>query len=379
MPSKPFAKGHVPADLTRALASNTTADWRVIRLTGTAKLVSPRAAQRRTDSNRPAGNVITGDLLCPRPPEDDSEETARELAEVARAVLRPGEFLQEMGVSSLLTREVTPGNSLSIPPLHKTRVGLYGATSATRDEILRGNVPEPQRFGPPEPVTTPAGMIAAFHQDRPDLLGRFAAMVLDQLRVPRSSLFPALPAEAGFTSYGGAVQIDCLIGAAVQTAMRAAWYEKWQVSRRRRPEELAADPGSLHPIWAEIGEPLLRPFAGCLPMPLAEGCPLHPAYPSGHAVIGGAVGTVKKAFYANSIIQSAAGTASSVHREIDLLIANYGFSRMMMGIHFRSDIIEGIRLGERAALRHLRVAKAESCEPWGSVTFNLFDGQPVTI
>jgi hypothetical protein len=36
-------------------------------------------------------------------------------------------------------------------------------------------------------------------------------------------------------------------------------------------------------------------------------------------------------------------------------------------------------VGQAAAIRVLKAAKAAALEPWGSTTFTGFDGQPVTI
>lgn len=370
MPSRPFAKGHDPVKLARALKTpNRPGIWEDLGLTGTLKLVSPRAQLKRPPA----------ELLCPPCPEDDSEETARELASVARAVLSADQPIDLRTVSALLTKTVLPGNAQSLHPFYRVREGFYGTTPQTRDAILRGNVPEPQRFGLSSLIMTPRVLASAFHQDEPYFYGLTAATLLSQLRVPRSSLFPPLPCESGFVSYGGTLQLQCLLPTAAELAMRAAWYEKFRVSRRRRPEELAADPASLYPTWREIGAPLLRTYGGCLPMLIAEGCPGHASYPSGHAVIGGAVCTVLLAHFEDMPMQASDGSPSTTHAEIRKLGWDFGDAREILGIHYRSDIREGLLLGQRAALLVLREARQRSAEPWGTATFTGFDGKAVTV
>jgi len=204
-------------------------------------------------------------------------------------------------------------------------------------------------------------------------------VLLNGLRVPRSSLFPPLPCESGFVSYGGTFQLQYLLPAAAELAMRAAWYEKFRVSRRRRPEELAADPASLHPIWKEIGAPLLAPYGGCLPMLIAEGCPPHSSFVSGHGAIGGAVCTGLLAHFADVPMLASDGSPSTTHAEIRKLGWNFGDAREILGIHYRSDIVQGLLLGQRAALLVLREARQRSAEPWGTTTFVGFDGKAVTV
>ena len=92
-------------------------------------------------------------------------------------------------------------------------------------------------------------------------------------------------------------------------ALKAAWYQKWSVHRRLRPEAVA---GAIHntkttaahyPISAEIlGASVLdavhlRHGSFLLPMADPEGSALHPSYPAGHAAIAGACVTVLKAYF----------------------------------------------------------------------------------
>ena len=368
--NKPFSKGHDPEKLSRALANPTAPGaWNDLGITGTMRPVSPWAQLTPPPP----------ELLCPPFPPDDSEATAHELAAVARAVIEADQPIALQTVSRFLTSGISVGRAQTIQPQYQGRAGWYGTTPATRDEILAGRVPEPQRFNASSRITTPRVLASAFHQDEPYWFGLTAAMVLQSAGTPRSSLFPALPTRSRFVGDGGTLSLHCLLAEASDLAMRACWHAKWAGPRRRRPEELAADPGSLHPIWQQIGAPLLAPYGGCLPMLIAEGSPCHPSYVSGHAVIGGAVATVLLAAFADRKMAASDQSASTTHEELRKLARNFGDARVILGIHYQSDVDEGIALGERAALLVLRQAKARAEQPWGTVTFRGVTGLTHTI
>jgi hypothetical protein len=84
-----------------------------------------------------------------------------------------------------------------------------------------------------------------------------------------------------------------------------------------------------------------------LPMAYPEGCPLHPAYPAGHAAIAGACATVLKAFFQpefvipNPVEASADGLALLPYRgpdltvggELNKLASNIALGRDAAGVH----------------------------------------------
>jgi hypothetical protein len=232
-------------------------------------------------------------------------------------------------------------------------------------------------------------------------MGLHSMLILDGLRVPRSSLFPPLPAEAGFTDYGGPAAAQCLLAEASDAAFRDCWRLKFDPDpqcRRARPEELLARQEVLHPIWHERGAPLLAPWGGRLPLPIAEGAPMHPAWVSGHAATAAAEAVVMMAIYRDgplplvpSIQASPDGlqlipastSALTVHGELRKFAWNKGFGRCPLGVHYRSDVTAGLLVGQAAAVRVLRQRKAEAealgLAPWGEVTFEGFGGQLITI
>jgi hypothetical protein len=104
------------------------------------------------------------------------------------------------------------------------------------------------------------------------------------------------------------------VARAANLGLKAAWFRKWAVHRRLRPEAYA---GCVHnrktgaasyPVHTRIlnsqaaHETFNRFGSYLLPMAYPEGSPTHPAYPAGHAVIAGACATVLKAFFKESFV-----------------------------------------------------------------------------
>ena len=423
----PFAKGHHPEDLTRALQAppaERDAAFRSIRLTGRMKLASPRWGTLPP----PVGFDF---------PADDSAQTAAELVELAllaremdthwrgmrESVQRRGNPLEglddilggpsrpaslfrpeeqsapEPYVSQLLLLPISMG-AMTAEQRYRLRTGAYGVTPETQAAMLRGAPIEAQSYGEELYINTPRALASAVHQDPPYLMGLHAQLILDGLLVPRSSLFPPLPAEAGFTDYGGAAALQCLLAEASDEAFSDCWRLKFDPDpqrRRARPEELLAQPERLHPIWHERGAPLLEPWGGRLPLPIAEGSPGHTACPSGHSATAAAEAVVKLAAYRNgpwpfAPIQAspdglslvpANSSSLTVHGQIRKAAWNKGFGRCPLLVHYRSDVTAGLLVGQAAAVRVLRQRKAEAealgLAPWGEVTFEGFGGQLITI
>ena len=114
--------------------------------------------------------------------------------------------------------------------------------------------------------------------------------------------------ETGFVTFGAA-HICCLLAAVTEAALLAAWFQKWLVHRRTRPEEFGGKVqqtkigAASYPIHADLmnSAALKAVFAAngnyLLPQAYPEGCPLHPSYPSGHATVSGACSVMLKAFF----------------------------------------------------------------------------------
>jgi YD repeat-containing protein len=142
-----------------------------------------------------------------------------------------------------------------------------------------------------------------------------AGLILLAMRAPFQATNPYRHSrtQSGFVTFGAPDVLD-LVGRVANAALKATWCQKWLVHRRLRPEEFA---GRVHqtlsgavryPIHTDVlnavAPSTLFHTTGTylLPMAYPEGCPLHPAYPAGHAAIAGACVTVLKAFFQPSFV-----------------------------------------------------------------------------
>lgn len=208
----------------------------------------------------------------------------------------------------------------------------------------------------------------------------------------------------GFVTLGFGQVVDWL-GRVTTPALKAAWFQKWLVHRYLRPEEFG---GLVHrtktgmasyPLHSDVMnskalEEIHKRFGSfLLPQAYPEGCPLHPAYPSGHATVAGACATILKAFFDEDLVvpdcvvpspdgQSLLpykGPALTVRGEVEKLAFNSAFGRNFAGIHWRSDAIGGIQLGEEVAITILEDLVNTFAEDFPGFHFTRFNGQPVTI
>lgn len=210
--------------------------------------------------------------------------------------------------------------------------------------------------------------------------------------------------ETGFATFG-APHICCLLGTVCRDALLAAWCQKWMVHRRLRPEEFG---GRVHqtkvgaakyPVHAELlnSEALPAVFAAngtyLLPQAFAEGAPLHPSYPAGHATVAGACSALLKAFFdetqlVTNTVQASSdglslmpfdGVALTVGGEVNKLAFNIAMGRNFGGIHYRSDAETGFRLGEDVAIAMLQDLVHTFTEDFSGFQFTRLDGTPVSI
>jgi len=130
-----------------------------------------------------------------------------------------------------------------------------------------------------------------------------------------------------------------------------------------------------------------------LPMAYPEGSPLHPAYGSGHATVAGACATILKAWFDESYVipnpiqvspdglslQPYTGAALTVGGELNKLASNIAVSRNIAGVHWRSDAVEALKLGEAVAISVLRDQRLTYNENFPGFTFTKFDGTRVIV
>jgi hypothetical protein len=138
-------------------------------------------------------------------------------------------------------------------------------------------------------------------------------------------------------------------------------------------------------------------------MAFPEGSPMHPAYGAGHATVAGACVTILKAFFdtgwrlpfraedgspfayeadssnnGNSLKQVPLDAPLTVGGELNKLASNISIGRNWAGVHYFTDYIESIRLGERISLGVLEEQKLTYGENF-SMTVPLFEGGTVRI
>jgi hypothetical protein len=224
----------------------------------------------------------------------------------------------------------------------------------------------------------------------------------------------------------GALFIEKKVIEASEHGQKAAWHKKWNVHRRLRPEEYggrieAALSSTLdapvdYPIPDNLRhsdaleETKIRFDSYLLPQAYAEGSPTHPSYPAGHSVVAGAGVTVLKALFDGEYVLAADEKVApnedgsellvaedvpdsnvvardhdlfadlTVGGELNKLAANMALGRNRAGIHYRSDGIEGLRLGERAAINFLedQLSLPHHIGPI-RLTLETFDGERRTV
>ena len=249
-----------------------------------------------------------------------------------------------------------------------------------------------------------------------------ATLVLTGINTPSNPANPYIGSktEKGFGTLGGPDAVGTLTEMATR-ALKAAWYHKWMVDLRPRPEEYAAlvhanltkstpMPQAAAALHADVLNsavlPLIHSAYGSylLPQAFPEGAPTHPCYPTGHGTVGGACITVIKFFFDCSqkirplltaakqdvVVPSTDGTVLNVYTgvdrdaldingELNKLAYNISFGHgIHSGIHFRSSTYWSILLGEQVALSVLRDRAKSYNEPF-RISITKFDGTTATI
>jgi membrane-associated phospholipid phosphatase len=213
--------------------------------------------------------------------------------------------------------------------------------------------------------------------------------------------------QVGFGTFGQPA-IAAAVAEIATRALKAVWYQKWFVHRRLRPEEYGGlvhnylTRGQQYPIHgdvvksAAIAEVQKKTGGFLLPMAFPEGCPLHPSYGAGHATVAGACVTILKALFnestvfPNPVVATDDGSALvpykgpdagqlTVGGELNKLAANIGVGRNIAGVHWRSDYVESLKLGEAVAISVLKDQKLTYAETFDGYTFTRFDGTTITV
>lgn len=222
-------------------------------------------------------------------------------------------------------------------------------------------------------------------------------------------LSPGNPYLESSTQHGfgtwGTVAAKALLAEVSTRALKAIWFQKWYVHRRLRPETFGGrvyarmTGGKQYPIHESVltSEALGRTHETrrtyLLPMAYPEGSPTHPSYGAGHATVAGACVTVLKAMFdesfefPNPVLPRAGGqtlrpyeggATLTVGGELNKLASNVATGRNIAGVHWRSDALAALRLGEEVALEMLR-EHLDTFHEGGRFELTKFDGEKVVI
>ena len=166
--------------------------------------------------------------------------------------------------------------------------------------------------------------------------------------------------QSGFITFGGPHVLD-LLARVANHALKAAWYHKWVVHRRLRPEEFGGRHPSSHDRRRAVSDPReaarLAGARGGLRrarhLPLSPGLsrrlPDAPGLPRWSREFIGAGVTVLKAFFNEAFVipnpvvpsedglslQPWTGEPLTVGHELNKLACNVAFGRDTAGVHFR--------------------------------------------
>jgi hypothetical protein len=248
------------------------------------------------------------------------------------------------------------------------------------------------------------------HVDKAIQTSLVAMATLMDIGAPLKSSLPYQPSggllnQEGFGTFGWP-DIARFATASSDNALKSVWYQKWLVHRRLRPEAMG---GLMHnhktsaysyPFHSEaLAAPVLAKIflkfgTYLLPQAFPEGSPLHPSYGQGHATFAGAGVTMLKALFVedwvipNPMQPNATdggetlvpfvGTLT-VGGELNKLANNIAIGRNIAGVHWRSDGLEGLKLGEAVAIELLRDLKLTYAEPFEGFSFTGFDGTLKTV
>jgi membrane-associated phospholipid phosphatase len=444
--------GHVAPSAYRAyldaLAHGDPEEMEKIPLGGYMKLSNPHAALAFDLMGPDAGH-----LVCAAPPRMDSEARAAELVELYwHALLRDVPFAawdsdplvrRACAELSSLPKFSGPRRGGSVTPQTLFRggarggfIGPYLSQFLLRD-IPFGATKVPQKYriavakkdyltdfddwramqnGGLAPSTafsdglqymvTPRILTEYVHRDFTYQSFLSAALMLLKISAPLDGGIPYQYSinQGGFVTFGAADVLH-YVAAAANCSLKPAWYQKWLVHRTARPEEIAArvhchiEKKAKYPLHASVlqsdavGETRKRYGSALLPQAYPEGCPTHPSFPAGHAVIAGACATVLKAWFSETwvlpscFVPNAEGTALTAYSgpdltvggELDKLAENIAIARNFAGVHWRSDGIGGLQLGEAFAINFLREMKMTSRELFNGFSLTKFDGTQITV
>lgn len=191
---------------------------------------------------------------------------------------------------------------------------------------------------------------------RADFPTLILSKLAEYLLMRGAKIRPLLP-KVGFSRFtDGPVLLGHLIGWAIHTVSPSAFAAKWYFGRPR-PEEVvhgwATDQIEV-PRWVDerLGQ-LVDRDAVIKDMhaftTYKEGCPNHPAYPAMHGAAAGA-GLFFPVFF---------DLDEELEDEVRRTVANIALFRDFAGVHYKSDSLAGLALGEQVLTKTLPAKLAE--------------------
>jgi hypothetical protein len=234
-----------------------------------------------------------------------------------------------------------------------------------------------------------------------------AALIM--LQLGEEALSPTNPYRGSATQFGditfGSKNVLSLLAQVSLVAQKGAYYHKWLVHRRLRPEAFAGrvethlSGRKEYDMHGDVlhCDAVVRLKAangtGLLPVTFPEGCPTHPSYPAAHATNAGACATVLKAFFNEEFpipkpvqakpdgsgLESWDGDELTLGGEIAKLASNIALGRDAAGVHFRSDSIQGLFVGEEQAIGVLCDYSRTYNERFAGFVLARFDGRKIKI
>ena len=282
----------------------------------------------------------------------------------------------------------------------------------------------------------------AVHNDQLYQFYYNAAMILNNLGCPIDPGFVSGPNEKSFTSFGGPADILHHLADIAGYALKHAWYHKWQVHRKIRPEAMSIlvhnqknsvndfnfidnvlinnqildDIETLHQDYYNVSGSYL------LSQEFPEGSPTHPSNPAGHYFGGHCMVTLLKCMFKCDIlwkdlpriadntkrVSNEANTATfivgqanidgtdlinysgsidniTINSELNKLASNVALGRDTAGVHYRSDGdgAELLRAAEDVTIAYVKNILSTYTQTYdGNVpvlTLERFDGTTITI
>ncbi len=302
---------------------------------------------------------------------------------------------------------------ITVPQLYPVAATDFMTTFDAWLSVQQGQYtpPKPPATPPPPPATrymcVGRDLATFLHGDFSYQAYLNAALILTKLAAPPDDANPYKKSrsQVGVGTFGSQHLLD-LLAKVANAAIRACWYQKWLIHRRVRPESFG---GRVHLVKTNAasypvhGDLLTKSSAldavyqahgsYLLPMAYPEGSPMHPSYPCGHCVITGACVTALKAWYDESYILPTAveaspdgsaltpytGAALTVGGELNKLAGNLAAGRAFGGVHWRTDNIAGLQLGEAVAIGILADDRRTVTETFKGFSLTKFDGTTITI